>query len=105
LGVLTRCRESWCSQCTQWDRRSGCFCQSIIIIIDNTCHGVEDDVFKNGTEADGVENIGFLLSGQANALSIASTLDVEDTSVTPAVLIVANQGTLRIGREGRLAGA
>ncbi len=33
-----------------------------------------------------------------------ATLDVEDATVTPAVLVVADERTLGIGRQGGLAG-
>jgi hypothetical protein len=76
-----------------------------VIVVDNSGGGVEDDVLEDGAELDGVENIGLLLSGEANALGVAAALNVEDTSVTPAVLVVTDQGTLGVGREGCLASA
>jgi len=74
-----------------------------VIVVDNTGDRVEDDVLKDGAELDGVVNIGLLLGGETNALGVATALDVEDTSVTPAVLVVTDQGTLRVGGEGGLA--
>jgi hypothetical protein len=74
-----------------------------VIVVDDTGFGVEDDVLKDGTELDGVVNIGLLLGGETNALGVATTLDVEDTSVTPAVLVVTDQGTLGVGGESGLA--
>jgi len=76
-----------------------------VIVVDNTGGGVEDNVLEDGTELDGVENIGLLLSGEANALGVAAALNVEDTLVAPAVLVVTDQGTLGVGRESCLAGA
>lgn len=75
-----------------------------VIVVDNAGDGVEDDVLEDGAEADGVENIGLLLGGETNALGVATALDVEDTSVGPAVLVVTNQLTLGVGRQGGLAG-
>jgi len=57
---------------------------------------VENNVLKNGSEFNGVIDVGFLLSGQTNGLCVATTLDVEHTTVTPAVLVVTDQGTVRI---------
>lgn len=79
------------------------FGQGSVIVVDNTGGGVEDNVLKNGTELDGVENIGFLLGGQTNALGVATTLDVENTLVGPAVLVITNEGTLRVSGKSGLA--
>lgn len=78
--------------------------QGGVIVVDNTGDGVENDVLEDGTELDGVENIGLLLRGETNALSVAATLNVEDTSVGPAVLIITDQLALGVGRQGGLAG-
>lgn len=78
--------------------------QGGVIVVDNTGDGVEDDVLEDGTELDGVENIGLLLGGETNALGVAATLNVEDTSVRPAVLVITDQLALGVGRQGGLAG-
>ena len=83
---------------------AGVLGQGGVIVVDNTADGVEDNVLQDGTEADGVENIGLLLAGETNALGVAATLDVEDTSVGPAVLVVTDQLTLGVGRQGGLSG-
>jgi hypothetical protein len=75
-----------------------------IVVVDVAGDGVEDSVLKDGTEADGVENIGLLLGGETNALGVAATLNVEDTLVGPAVLIVTDQLALGVGGQGGLAG-
>jgi hypothetical protein len=74
-----------------------------VIVVDDTGFGVENDVLEDGTELDGVENVGLLLGGETNALGVATALDVEDTSVTPAVLVVTDEGTLGVGGESGLA--
>lgn len=74
-----------------------------VVVVDLTGLGVEDDVLKNGTEADGTVNIGLLLGGETNALGVATTLNVEDTLVGPAVLVVTDKGTLGVGGESGLA--
>ena len=77
--------------------------QGVVVVVDNTGDGVEDDVLKDGTELDGVKNIGLLLGRETNGLCIATTLDVEHTRVGPAVLIVANERTLGVRRQSSLA--
>lgn len=80
-------------------------CQCVIIVIDHAGCGVEDDVFQDGTKANGAEDVGLLLSRKANALGVASTFDVEDARVAPAVLVITDEGTLGISRQGGLASA
>ena len=82
---------------------AGVFGEGRVVVVNNTADGVEDDVLENGTEADGVEDIRLLLGGEANALGVAATLDVEDTTVSPAVLVVTDQSTLGVGGQGGLA--
>lgn len=78
--------------------------ESGVIVVDGTSFWVEDNVLENGAEADGIENIWFLLCRKANALGIATTLNVEDTSVGPAVLVITDEGTLRVGGKSSLSG-
>lgn len=82
---------------------AGVLSKGRVVVVDNTGDGVEDNVLEDGSEADGVENIGLLLGGEANALGVAATLDVEDTTVGPAVLVVTDQGTVGVGRQSGLA--
>jgi len=90
--------------------------QGGIIVVDETSIGVEDNVLENRAEADGVEDFWFFLGGQSNALSlaitgisgylgIASTFDVEDTVVGPAMFVITDKSTVWIGRQSRLAGS
>ena len=76
-----------------------------IIVVYYPGLGVENDVLKNGTEADSVENIGLLLAREANTLGVAAALNVEDASVAPAVLIITDEVTAGVGGKGGLAGA
>jgi len=50
---------------------SGILSQSRIIIVDDTGFWVKDDILKNGTKLDGIENVGFLFRGQTDALGVA----------------------------------
>jgi hypothetical protein len=76
-----------------------------VIVVNDSGGGIEDDVLEDRAELDGVEDIRLLLSRETNALSVATALDVEDTGVAPAVLIVTDQGTLGVGGECGLASA
>lgn len=76
-----------------------------VVVVDNSGCGVEDNVLKDRAELDGVENIRLLLGGETNALGVATALNVEDALVAPAVLVVTDQGTLGVSREGGLASA
>lgn len=60
---------------------TGVLCEGGVVVVDITGDGVEDDVLEDGTELDGVVNVGLLLGGEANALGVATTFDVEDTLV------------------------
>ena len=84
-------------------RAAGVFREGGIVVVNDTGLGVEDNVLEDGTEADGVENIRLLLSGETNALGVAASLNVEHALVGPAVLVVTNEGTLGVGGEGGLA--
>lgn len=66
---------------------------------------VIDDVLEDGTEADSVEDFGLLLGREVDAFGVAATLDVEDASVGPDVLVVTDEETVGVCGEGRLAGA
>ena len=67
--------------------------------------GVDRDVLKQSIAADGVIDIGFGLLVQVDDLGIAAALKVEDAVVVPAVLVIADEQTLRVGRKRGLARA
>lgn len=77
--------------------------KSGVVVVNLSGYGVEDDVLEDGTELDGAVNIRLLLGGETNALGVATTLDVEDTLVGPAVLVVTDESALGVGRESGLA--
>lgn len=76
-----------------------------VVVVDLTGVLVEDDILENGAVSDGTVDFRLLLAAEADALCVAASLDVENARVGPAVLVVTDQGTLRVGREGGLAGA
>ena len=66
---------------------------------------LEHDVLQHGAEAQRLEDVRLALRRQVDRLGVAAAFDVEDAVVAPAVLVVADEVALRIGRERRLAGA
>ena len=62
-----------------------------IVIVGRTRSRVVDDVLKDATKADRVVDLGFLRGGEVDALGITTTLNVEDTSVGPDVLIITDE--------------
>lgn len=77
--------------------------QSRVIIVNDTSIRIEDDILQNGAKLHRVEDIRLLLGGETDALGVATALDVEDTVVTPAVLVVTNQLPVGVGRQCRLS--
>lgn len=98
---------------------AGVFSQSRVIIIDDAGFGVKDNVFQHRSEANGIVNVRLLLRRQSDTLGIAlvrsvriillnfgcreldptyPSFDVEDTLVTPAVLVVTDQRTFGVRR-------
>ena len=62
-------------------------------------------VLQQCVAADGVPDVGLVLLREVDDLGVAATLEVEYAVVVPAVLVVADQLTLRVGRKRGLAGA
>lgn len=86
-------------------RTAGVLGQCGIVIVDYAGLGVKDNVLQDRAKADSAENIWLLLRRQADALCVAAALNVEYTLVAPAVLVVTDERTVGVGRQGRLAGA
>ena len=74
--------------------------------VDGARRRVHHDVFQHRAEhARGGEDLRLALARQADDLGVAPPLEVEHAQIRPAVLIVADQRALRVGRERGLAGA
>lgn len=71
-----------------------------VVVVGNAVDRIVDDVLEDGSEADGGVDLGLLLGGEVDALGVATTLDVEDTLVGPDVLVVTDELTSGIGRQG-----
>lgn len=70
-----------------------------VIVVGDAVERIVDDVFEDGTEADGGVDLGLLFRREVDALGVAATFDVEDTFVGPDVLVVADELTLGVGGE------
>ena len=64
---------------------------------------INSHVLKESVTSDGTVDIRFRLFVEVDDLSVATAFEVEDTVVVPAVLVVTDEETLRIGRKGCLA--
>jgi hypothetical protein len=58
---------------------------------------------KPADAPDGVKDLGLRRLRQADGLGVGAALDVEHAAVAPAVLVVADERALRVGRQRRLA--
>ena len=67
--------------------------------------GIHHHVFHDGAEPDRPVDFRLAVFRQVDTFGIAAPLDVEYAVVPPAVFIIPDQGTLRICRQGGLAGA
>jgi hypothetical protein len=79
---------------------SGVLSDGDVVVVGLPIRRVVDDVLEDRSELDGVVDFGLLLLGQVDALGVAAALDVEDSSVGPDVLVVSDEQTFRVGREG-----
>ena len=88
-----------------WIGRTGIFCNRAGLKIDDTTHRVVDNVFQHGSKANRRMDFRLLVRREMNALGIAAAFDIEHASISPAMLIIADQPTQGIGRKRCLAGA
>jgi hypothetical protein len=65
---------------------------------------IEHDVLEHCAEAKRLENIWFVLWREIDGLGIATTFDVEDTFVAPAMLIISDEIAFGIGRKRGFTG-
>ena len=80
-------------------------CEGRIIQIKAAAVHIHGDVFQDRAEhASGRKDVGLVLCGESNHFGVATALEVENTLVIPAVLIVTQQRPLGIGRQSGLAG-
>lgn len=85
-----------------WVGTSGVLGDGRVLVVDDLGVLVVDNVLQDGTELDRVEDLWLLLGRQVQTLGVTATLDVENTVVGPTVLVVTDQLTVRVGRQGGL---
>ena len=85
-------------------RTAGVLRNADVVVVRFARGGVVYDIFENGTEAYGIENFGLFLPGEVDTFCVAASLDVEDTSVGPDMLIVADELSAWVGGEGATGG-
>ena len=77
-----------------------------IVEIQQARHRIHHDVLEDRAESPRRRvNLRFGFSREPNGLRVAAAFEVEDASIAPAMLIVADELPIRIARERRLAGA
>lgn len=71
---------------------------------------VELDVLEDRSESNGVVNFWFLLTIESSTFGVAASFNVKNTLIAlsdfrlpPAVLIITDQSSLRISRQGSLS--
>ena len=77
----------------------------VVVVVDLTPVRIVDHVFQDRAVADGPVDLGLVLLGEADALGVAASLDVEDAPVAPDVLVVSHEPAARVGRKRGLAGS
>src|SRR5205814_1434889 len=80
--------------------------QAVVVVVGQTGVGIVGDVLQDRPEVVGRRvDLGLGVLRDADGLGVAAALEVEHALVAPAVLVVADQATRRVGGERRLAGA
>ena len=85
-------------------RNARILCDRLVREIDATCE-IDRNVFKERIAADRLIDVRLCLGIEVDDLCIAAALVVEDALVIPAVLIIADEEALVIGRKRSLARA
>ena len=83
---------------------TGVLCYALVsevnLTVSSNCY-----VLQQCVALDGTIDVGLVLLAQVDNLCIAATLEVEYALVVPSVLVVADEQTLRVGRQSGLAGS
>ena len=83
---------------------AGVFGFGCVVEVDRAV-GTYGDVFQQRIAADGMEDIRLSFFRQTNGLRVATAFEVKHAVVIPAVLVIPNQTTFWIGRQGGFTGA
>ena len=76
-----------------------------LIVEINLAVSINSYVLKQSISLDCIVDIGLGILIQVDNLSVAATFEVEYAVVIPAMLVITDQQTLRIGRQGGLTGS
>src|SRR6266487_829726 len=83
-------------------RRARIFRDRVVIQINEASHRVKGNVLENRPKSFGCRiNLRLSRFRESDHFSIASALKIENTVVTPAMLIVANKASSRVGGKSR----
>src|SRR4051812_822850 len=89
-----------------WIRGASVLGLLVAVVVGDPRVWVVDDVLQDGAEAlGGGVDLRLRLLMNADRLRVAPALEVEDATVAPSMLVVADQPARRLGRERRLARA
>ena len=78
---------------------AGVFGERIVVEVDHSRFGIENGVFKDGSEFDRVEDFRFAFSGKVNAFCVTTAFNIDNALVGPVVFVVADKLTTRFGGE------
>ena len=78
-------------------RSAGVLGDAAVGVVDLAVVLVEDDVFEDAAETDGVEDLRLGFASEIDSLCVAASFDVEDPFVGPAVFVVADEQAVWIG--------
>lgn len=70
-----------------------------VVIVGRPRSRVVDDVLEDAAKADRIVYLGLLRGREVDGLGIATSFDVEDTSVGPYVLIITDEKAPRVSAE------
>lgn len=65
-----------------------------IEVVDISSIFFKSDVFQDSTEFHGVIDLGLFIRAETDTFSIAASFDVEDSLVSPDVLVITDQFTI-----------
>ena len=75
---------------------TGVFGHALVLEVD-LAFCVNGNVFEKGVASDSVVDIGFAFFVEVDNLSVAAAFEVEHAVVVPAVFVVADEQTFRVG--------
>lgn len=103
LGMPSHARNPGVRDKLDWIGTPGVLGDRAVVKVDFTGDVVNNDVLKDTAKLDCIKDLGFLVSGEINALGVTSTLNVEDSVISPAVLIITNEVSMDVSRKSCLA--